>query len=268
MEQMIDIGINLMHRQFDRDRDQVLMSAAEAGVMQMMITGTSIRESEEAAAFAANHPGVLYSTAGIHPHDAKGCRGNTISKLKALAKLPQVVAIGECGLDYDRDFSPRDVQRHWFEEQIKLARDLNMPLFLHERAAFSDFKKILENYSEVCDKSVVHCFTGTGGELSAYLKLGCYIGITGWICDERRGGHLRRLVKMIPIHKLMVETDAPFLLPRNMVQKPKDRRNEPAFLPHVVQEIAKCMGKTPEEVARASYDNTLRFFGIVDSGNN
>lgn len=260
--QTIDIGINLTHRQFQPDREEVLQEAMEAGVSPLIITGTSVRGSEQAAAYAAKHPGVLYATAGIHPHDAKGCDDRSIDRLRALCRQPQVVAVGECGLDYDRDFSPRDVQRKWFAAQIDLAEELDMPLFLHERAAFADFHNLLQAHPRRCEKAVVHCFTGTGREMAAYLNLGCSIGITGWICDERRGGHLRAIVKQIPRDRLMIETDAPFLIPRNLKPRPRSNRNEPAYLPHIAAEIALCRGETVEELAVYTTENAKRFFGI------
>lgn len=259
---MIDIGLNLMSRQFEADREEIVLHAVEKGVCPLIITGTSLKESLRAAEYASAMPGKLYCTAGVHPHDAKSCNDSTMRELRKLAALPQVVAVGECGLDYDRDFSPRDVQREWFEKQVVLAEEMRLPLFLHERAAFKDFKEILTRHKEICSRSVVHCFTGDGAELGGYLKLGCYIGITGWICDERRGQHLRNLIKLIPLDRLMVETDAPFLLPRNLTEKPSDRRNEPAYLPHIVGDIAACLGRPYEEVARITDENTRRFFGI------
>ena len=259
--QYIDIGINLMHRSFNLDREAVVKNAFDAGVYPLIITGTSVRSSEIAADYAKKHKDI-YSTAGVHPHDAKSCNERTIDTLRKLAKTPQVVAIGECGLDYDRDFSPRDIQRKWFSEQIKLAKETGLPLFLHERAAFSDFKAILSEHKEICSKSVVHCFTGTKQELDAYLSLGCYIGITGWICDERRGLNLRSIVKNIPIEKLMIETDAPFLTPRNLRERPIDNRNEPVYLPHIAAEIAKCRGESTEFLANETTKNAKNFFGI------
>ncbi|AIQ50666.1 TatD family hydrolase [Paenibacillus sp. FSL R7-0331] len=257
---IIDIGVNLMHRSFQADREQVVEHAIANHVTPLIITGTSLRNSLEASRFAGRYPGKLYATAGVHPHDAKSCSEETMAKLKELAALPQVVAIGECGLDYNRDFSPRDIQRKWFAEQIRLALELNMPLFLHEREAFSDFMAILKEHS--VQKAVVHCFTGTQSELKAYIEMGLYIGITGWICDERRGKHLRELVRMIPLNRLMIETDAPFLTPRDLKEKPKDGRNEPAFLPHILQSIARCTGRTAEEVAKATTETAAEFFGI------
>lgn len=261
-QQYIDIGINLAHRQFQYDRDEVIERAKAVGVGAMIVTGTSVRASESASGLASRHSGYLYSTAGVHPHDAKSCDDRTIGQLRKLVAQPQVVAVGECGLDYDRDFSPRDVQRRWFEAQLQLADALEMPLFLHERAAFTDFRAMLAAFPQLCHRAVVHCFTGNRAELEAYLELGCSIGITGWICDERRGMELRSIVKHIPLEKLMIETDAPFLLPRNLREKPRENRNEPAYLPHIAHEIAFCRGDDPAEMAAKVWENTRRFFAL------
>ncbi|GLX67257.1 TatD family hydrolase [Paenibacillus glycanilyticus] len=257
---IIDIGVNLMHRSFHQDRDEVVARAAENHVTPLIITGTSLRNSVDAAQYAKQHSGKLYSTAGVHPHDAKNCNEETIGKLRELAALPQVVAVGECGLDYNRDFSPRDVQRRWFGEQIRLALELDMPLFLHEREASGDFVGMLKEHG--VQHAVVHCFTGTEAELKAYLELGYHIGITGWICDERRGRHLRELVRIIPLDQLMLETDAPFLTPRDLKEKPADGRNEPAILPHILRTVAECVGKPAEEVASATTRTAKKFFRI------
>lgn len=260
--QIIDIGVNLLHKQYDTDRETVVEKAISQNITPLIITGTNIKESKQAALYAGKYPTKLYSTAGVHPHDAKSCNDQTINQLKELAKLPQVVAIGECGLDYDRNFSPPAIQRKWFEKQICLAEELNMPLFLHERAAFTDFKAILSEHKEICSRCVVHCFTGTGKELMSYLSMDCFIGLTGWICDERRGQNLRSIVRMIPLKKLMIETDAPFLIPRNMKSDKKITRNEPLFLNHILKEIAECMGGKPENIADITTKNAKTFFGI------
>lgn len=256
----IDIGVNLMHRSFQEDREQVVERAAARGVAPLVITGTSLRSSREAARYAGGFPGKLFATAGIHPHDAKSCSEETLSGLRQLAALPQVVAVGECGLDYNRDFSPRDVQRKWFARQVQLAVELGLPLFLHEREASSDFIGLLKEHR--AENAVVHCFTGSAQELKAYLDLGFHIGITGWICDERRGRHLKELIRYIPLDRLMLETDAPFLTPRDLLEKPAGGRNEPAFLPHILKTAAACMGVTPEVLARATTENAKTFFGI------
>ncbi|BFH60795.1 TatD family hydrolase [Paenibacillus azoreducens] len=259
---IIDIGVNLTNRAFDQDREEAAVRAEAAGVSPLIITGTSVASSRKAADYAGLYPGKMYATAGVHPHDVKGCGADTLGTLRKLAALPQVVAIGECGLDYNRDFSPRDVQRRWFREQIKLAEELDMPLFLHERDAHGDFAAIMREHPEMIGKSVVHCFTGTGEELRTYLEMGFHIGITGWICDERRGQHLRELVKEIPLERLMIETDAPYLTPRDMRPKPKGGRNEPAFLVHILETVASCMGMEAEDVAAGTARTTKAFFRI------
>ncbi|NEW07871.1 YchF/TatD family DNA exonuclease [Paenibacillus sp. SYP-B3998] len=262
MTQFIDIGVNLMHRSFQQDREAVVIRAENEGVSPLILTGTSLRNSEESARYAGQFPGKLFATAGVHPHDTKNCTPQTIEKLRRLAALSQVVAIGECGLDYNRDFSPRDVQRKWFDEQIQLACELQLPLFLHEREAHVDFVRMLKPYAGKMSRAVVHCFTGSLQELHVYLSMGFYIGITGWICDERRGKHLRELVKRVPLDRLMIETDAPFLTPRDLAVKPQEGRNEPAFLPHIAKSIAACLGKAPEEVAEVTTRTAKSFFGL------
>jgi TatD DNase family protein len=259
---LIDIGVNLMHRSFNKDRNEVIKNAKDVGVSPLILTGTTERSSLEAKNFVSKFNGDLYSTAGVHPHNAKDCNENTINNLREIAKNPYVVAIGECGLDYNRDFSPRNKQKKWFERQIQLAIELNMPLFLHDRESYDDFKAILEKYEGKIKNAVVHCFTGNKKELESYIDLGCYIGITGWVCDERRGKTLAKLVKIIPEDKLMVETDAPFLTPRNMKNKPKNNRNEPNYLPHIFEDISLNMNKDPTELSKIVYQNTLDFFEI------
>ena len=273
---LIDIGINLMNSAYDRDRDEVVKAAAEAGVSPLVITGSGERSSLDAALYvsscSAQTPGALYSTAGIHPHEAKNCGNGTIDFLRELVreKSPDnsanrrfdIKAIGECGLDYNRNFSPRDIQRKWFIKQIELAAELSLPLFLHERDAFTDFSIILQGYVKSVPAALVHCFTGTGDDLECYLSLGCYIGITGWICDERRGKHLRELVKIIPPDRLLLETDGPYLLPRDLPFKAKNKRNEPRFLPHIAETVAKCLDKDPQQLAKETFANSKKFFGI------
>jgi TatD DNase family protein len=261
---LIDIGINLMNSAYDRDRDEVVKAASAAGVSPLVITGSGERSSLEAALYASAYgrPGALYTTAGVHPHEARNCGSGTIDFLKELVREKGAKAIGECGLDYNRDFSPRDVQRKWFIKQIELAAELSLPLFLHERDAFADFSTILSGYIKDVPAAVVHCFTGTAEELERYLSLGCYIGVTGWICDERRGKQLRELVKLIPKDRLMLETDGPYLLPRDLPIKVRNRRNEPRFLPHIVETVARHLGKDPAKLADETFSNTKRFFKL------
>jgi TatD DNase family protein len=258
----IDIGVNLCDKSFAKDLDQVIQSAHNAGVHHMVVTGTSTSGSRAAQLLAAQHPGKLSSTAGVHPHHAKDCDAETIEQLRALARKKEVVAIGECGLDYNRNFSPPDVQRKWFESQVQLACELDMPLFLHERDAAGDLLEILKEYRDRFPAAVVHCFTGEAEALHAYLDLDLHIGITGWICDERRGSHLHELVKDIALNRLMIETDAPYLMPRTIRPRPKTRRNEPKNLGYVLTTLAECLGLPESEVAAATSTTAKVFFGL------
>jgi TatD DNase family protein len=254
VDALVDIGVNLAHRRLYDDRVEVVARAREVGVVQIVATGTSVPMSRAVADLAAEHDGV-FATAGVHPHHAKDVDETTIATLRELAvSRPGVVAIGECGLDYDRDFSPRDVQREVFAAQLQLAVDVGLPVFLHERAAHEDFHRIVAEHRDALVGGVVHCFTGPGPELDAYLQLDMHIGITGWICDERRGLHLREIVARIPSSRLLLETDAPFLLPRTITPKPKGktRRNEPAMLPWVLRTVAQAVGRPAASVAAES----------------
>ncbi len=260
--ELIDIGLNLMHKSYNKDRIEVIENAKKVGVTKSIITGSDIKSSKQAAEYTKNYPDTLYSTCGVHPHDAKTCDDNTINTLRTLAKEDNVVAIGECGLDYNRNYSPQKVQRRWFEEQLILAEELDMPVFLHDRESYKDFSKILKKHQDIPEKSVVHCFTGTKEEVEDYLSLGCYIGITGWVCDERRGDQLREAIKVIPIEKLMIETDGPFLIPRDLPKKPKQTRNEPKYLPHILNRIANEINVPKEELASQVTKNTKDFFNL------
>lgn len=265
MHELIDIGVNLTHRSFARDRDAVIERARAAGVGTLILTGTSVAHSREALALARRHPGVLYSTAGIHPHDAKSATPETLRELRTLASQTEVVAVGECGLDFNRNFSPPAVQEQIFAAQVALAVELGKPLFLHERDAHEAFVAILDRAAGgggLAVPVVVHCFTGSRSSLDAYLRRGYSIGITGWICDERRGRELQQLVRHIPLDRLLLETDAPFLLPRDLQPKPAEGRNEPSTLAHIAAVVARCMGRPLAEVAAATTANARRFFRI------
>lgn len=260
-QRLVDIGANLTHRQIVDDLDELLGRADAAGVDRVVATGTTLASSRESATLAASRAGV-YATAGIHPHHASECDGDTREHLTLLLNKPGVVAVGECGLDYDRNFSAPEVQRKWYAAQLRLAADLQLPVFLHERAAHLDFAAILREHRSSLTDGVVHCFTGTAAELDVYLELDMHIGVTGWICDERRGLHLRELVPRIPASRLMIETDAPFLLPRTIRPRPKSRRNEPAFLTHVLDAVANAASRSRDQVAAETTATAERFFGL------
>jgi len=259
---LVDIGVNLTDKAFASDRDDILARAAQAGVRRIVATGTHLAGSQAAARLVEQYPGVVYATAGVHPHSASTCTDDTIDQLRELASRPGIVAIGECGLDYNRNFSPPEDQRRWFKAQVELAADVGLPLFLHDREASHDLLPVLRRHRQRLRGGVVHCFTGTASELDAYLELDLHIGITGWICDERRGTHLLELVHRIPDDRLMVETDAPYLVPRTIRPRPKRGRNEPAFLPYVVEAIAGALGRSPEDVARTTTQTANEFFRL------
>jgi len=258
--ELIDIGINLAHDSFDADREAVMTRARDVGVVQMVVTGSSEESTAKALALARAHAGRLFSTAGVHPHHAADVTPETLPALEAAAREPEVVAVGECGLDYFRDFSPRDLQRRAFCWQLEIAAKLGKPVFLHQREAHDDFLAILREHRVT--RGVAHCFTAGEKERDAYLELGLHIGITGWICDERRGLHLRDVVKGIPADRLLLETDAPYLLPRDIKPAPKSRRNEPHYLPNVARAVAAARGETTEAVAAASTVTARAFFGL------
>jgi TatD DNase family protein len=255
---LADIGANLTHPSFREDLDDVLTRARHAGVETIVVTGTSVEESRHAADLAAMRG--LVATAGVHPHHARDCDERTIPALREIAAHPKIVAIGECGLDFNRNYSPHAEQEKWFVAQLELAAELGKPLFLHSRDAHPRCAEILRN--QRVGKAVAHCFTGGAEELRAYLDLGLYIGITGWICDERRGAHLLGLVKEIPLDRLLLETDSPYLTPRDLRPQPKARRNEPAHLPHILRAVARARGEATEALAEATTRNARAFFGI------
>ena len=259
---LIDIGANLTHDSFDHDRDAVLQRARDAGVARMIVTGASREHSPKALALAQAHPGTLFATAGVHPHHAVEYTEECDAEMRALHAHPEVVAVGECGLDFFRDFSPRPAQRKAFERQLQIAVETQKPLFLHQRDAHADFMAIMKNFDGKLGPAVVHCFTGSREELFDYLDQDWHIGITGWLCDERRGQHLRDLVLHIPVNRLMVETDAPYLLPRTLKPMPKDRRNEPAFLPHIVEELARDRQEAVADTARITAETAAAFFRL------
>lgn len=260
--ELIDIGCNLTHDSFDGDREEVLERAREAGVVQMVVTGASEDGSVAALKLAKAYPGVLFATAGVHPHRAGDFSAETESVLRELATAPEVVAAGETGLDYFRDFSPRDAQRRAFERQLQIGIDTGKPLFLHQRDAHGDFIGILREVRGELSRAVVHCFTGSREELSEFLELDCHIGITGWICDERRGTHMKDYMADIPANRLMIETDSPYLKPRNLRPLVKTHRNEPRWLPWIAGTLAACRGETPEQLAASTTATARAFFDL------
>ncbi|MBN3560555.1 TatD family hydrolase [Aliamphritea spongicola] len=259
---LIDIGVNLSDSSFSKDWHEVAEQAALAGVSPLILTGTNMPENHQCLEMCQQSSVPLFTTAGVHPHSASEYSADTTEQLRQLLKEDKVVAVGETGLDFNRNFSPPEAQIYAFEQQLELAAETGLPLFLHERDAHQKQLEMLSAFREHISGGVAHCFTGTREELYNYLDLDLYIGITGWICDERRGSHLHPLLKDIPADRLMLETDAPYLLPRDIRPKPKSRRNTPLNLPHILQVVAELVGKTAEQVARESRATSLTFFNL------
>ncbi|WP_416465608.1 TatD family hydrolase [Pseudomonas sp. LFS044] len=263
--QLIDIGVNLTNSSFHDQQAAIVERAIEAGVVQMVLTGTSLAVSEQALELCqqldpdSRH---LFATAGVHPHDAKAWDANSERQLRQLLNEERVRAVGECGLDFNRDFSPRPLQEKALEAQLALAAELRLPVFLHERDASERLLAILKGYRDHLPAAVVHCFTGEREALFAYLDMDLHIGITGWICDERRGMHLHPLVGNIAQGRLMLESDAPYLLPRSLRPKPKSGRNEPAFLPEVLREVALHRNESVEQTAAHTTATAKAFFQL------
>ncbi|AZD94043.1 MULTISPECIES: TatD family hydrolase [Pseudomonas] len=265
--QLIDIGVNLTNPSFAEKHRAVLDRAYAAGVCQLVLTGTSVEGSEQALELSRqlDESGrQLFSTAGIHPHCASDWNADSAQRLRNLLKESSVKAVGECGLDFNRDFSPRPQQEKVLEEHLALAVELQLPVFLHERDASQRLLEIVRDFRDRLPAAVVHCFTGEQRALFNYLDLDLHIGITGWICDERRGTHLHPLVREIPRGRLMLESDAPYLLPRSLRPKPKNGRNEPAYLTEVLREVALHRGESQEELASHSTASARAFFALPE----
>ncbi|WP_105189483.1 TatD family hydrolase [Pseudoalteromonas sp. T1lg48] len=254
---MIDAGVNLSSSQFRHDLDTVVTRAREAGVQSMMVIGCDEADSQQALELAQQFD--LYSCAGIHPHNAKDATDDFAANLTAMAQAKEVIAIGECGLDYNRDFSPRPQQRDVFARQLALANELDMPVYLHERDAHDDMLAMLREYQP---RGVLHCFTGNRQQAQNYLDLGLYLGITGWVCDERRGSDLNDALNVLPMNRLLIETDAPYLLPRTIRPKPKSRRCEPAHLSYVVAHLSQHYQVSPVQLSATSVANFHSLFAL------
>ncbi|KAI1278038.1 3'-5' ssDNA/RNA exonuclease TatD [Halotydeus destructor] len=281
---IVDIGANLTNKKYSRDLDQVVQRAKDSGVQKIMVTGTSLHESKEALRLTRLYPGTLYSTAGIHPHDAKMWTEESYDVLKELAGNVECVAVGECGLDFNRNFSPQDIQLEVFEKQVQLACDLKKPLFVHERDAHEDMVKILSKFEGKLPPTVIHCFTGTTVEAQKYIDMGLYIGLTGYLWKDKSENGVRKILedRVIPINRLLVETDSPFMYPNTRASKLPEavkasltekslsflqryctfQRNEPCSLPVTVEMIASYMNMKPEDVAIKTSFNALKIFGL------
>jgi TatD DNase family protein len=261
--QLVDIGANLCHESFSHDLSEVIVAAQTACVSHIIVTGTDRESNEAALRLSHAHPDYFSCTAGYHPHVADRFDASALASIRELAGADKCVAIGETGLDFNRNFSSREAQLKAFEEHLQLAAELALPLFLHQRDAHPEFVALLRRYREQIPGGVVHCFTDTLEALKDYLELDMYIGITGWVCDERRGADLQSIVGQIPADRLLIETDAPYLLPRTIRPRPKTRRNEPKYLVEVLHTLARCCGRPAEQLAEETSANAKRLFGVM-----
>ncbi|MFQ3248607.1 MAG: TatD DNase family protein [Glaciecola sp.] len=260
--QWFDVGVNLLDRRFTAL--DVINRGSQQSVKQMCVISSTLEESLAAQKLVSKHNKSagyqqLVFTAGVHPHNADGFSDDFIPQLHQLSSDANMVAFGECGLDFNRNFSTKENQLKAFEAQLNCAADLKKPVYLHERDAFEDQIRLLKKYLPSIPNAIVHCFTGSKAQMEAYLELGCYIGITGWVCDDKRGSDLQEAVKSLPLERLLLETDAPYLFPKNM--KPRAKNNEPCFLPHVAEKVASLKGLEIKKLANASVENAQRVFG-------
>lgn len=259
MSCLFDIACNFSSERFDDDLLEVIERAKLNNVSKFLIISASLSDFPKLHQIYTNYIEDSFFTIGTHPHHANEINKDEIQIMREMIKLHNPSCIGETGLDFFRNHSTYDEQIYAFEEQIKLSIEFDKPLYLHQRDAHKDFISLVRKYKNDIPKAVVHCFTGTHKELEDYLELGFYIGLTGWICDERRNIELRESIRSIPLDKIMVETDSPFLIPRNLEKKPKNNRNEPSFLPHIVNEIATLVGLEKNELTDITYKNTIEF---------
>jgi len=260
MSSLFDIACNFSSERFDNDLEMVIDRAIKENVNKFLVVSASIKEFDKVYKIYQKHSENCLFTIGTHPHHAKEFDASSSKLMTELVNNFQPNSIGETGLDFFRNISSYEEQIFAFEEQIKISIQSSKPLFLHQRDAHKDFIKLIKPYKNDIKKAVVHCFTGTQEELDDYLELGFHIGLTGWICDERRNVDLRKSLKNIPIDKLMIETDCPYLIPRNLNNKPKSNRNEPAYLPHIANEIALLMNIDKDKLIDITYKNSINFF--------
>ena len=256
---LFEAGLNLFSAQFDADRFELLQRSRDAHVRYQLCIASDLAEAHHNLDVCRSLPDVL-STAGVHPHQAARVNESWLTELTQLLAEPQVRAIGECGLDFNRMFSPEQQQIAVFEAQLELAQQIDKPVYLHERDALDTKLSLLRSHQ--IQHGIAHCFTGTRQAMAQYLDLGLYIGITGWVCDERRGMDLQDAVRYLPLDRLILETDAPYLLPRNLTNKPKSRRNEPAFLPAIAAMIAELKQCPLEQVLAAAWQNSCKLFQV------
>lgn len=248
---LIDAHAHLEAPQFAADLPQVLQRARAAGVERIVTVGATPQDWQRAHRIVQEHP-FLYGALGLHPHVAS--EEVDLERLRDLLAGERMVAVGEVGLDFYRDLSPRDVQRRRFGQMLELAEELGLPVVVHVRQAHAEALEVLRAHRV---RGMVHCFGGSYREAASYLDLGLYLSISGTVTYPRADA-LREVVGRLPLDRLLVETDAPYLAP----VPHRGRRNEPALLVHTVREVARAMGTDPERVAQATWENARRLFGL------
>ncbi len=262
---LTDTHTHLGFPQFDSDRERVIERAKTAGIKAIVNVGADLASSQAAVALAEAYP-QIYAAVGVHPHDAKTLTGETLEELRDLANHPRVVAIGEIGLDFYRDLSPRDKQHQAFQQQLALASEIGKPVIIHDRDAHSEVMAILRHWIESSHKpaaishqpvGVLHCFSGDLAMAQEAIELDFYISIAGPVTFKNAQG-LRELVRQFPLEKLLVETDCPYLAPHPY----RGKRNEPAYVKLVAQEVARIQGVSLEAVARITSDNAQALFAL------
>ena len=261
---LVDICVNLTDGVFSGKEKTIIDEANKNGVTKMVLVGNDLKSSKKVSKLAEQFN--LVSTAGYHPHNAKDWDEKSYNELLEIIKLKQVKAVGECGLDFNRNFSTPEIQNTVFLEHIAIAKETKLPLFVHERDAFHQMHSILKENIDECENIVVHCFTGTKNSLIDYLDLGVHIGLTGWVSDDRRGKHLRDFIDIIPDDKLLIETYSPYLSPYISSKKPEvtsgmKHLNKPEYLVEVAKDVAKYRNQPYDYVCEITYQNYLNFFG-------
>ncbi|UCG45951.1 MAG: TatD family hydrolase [Candidatus Bathyarchaeota archaeon] len=255
---LIDTHAHLQWASFNKDREKVIERAREAGVKRIVNIGFDIKGSQSAVRQAESHMG-LYATVGVHPHNASQLGSVALNELKKLAESSKVVAIGEIGLDYYRDLSPRDVQRRAFEAQLSLAEELDLPVVVHNREAHTETLNALSDFRGR-GEIIMHCFSGSSGKAEEYIGLGFYLSFAGTVTFPNAHS-LRETVARVDLGRMLIETDSPWLAP----QRVRGRRNEPAFLPFIAEEIAKLKGISIDELAKATTENANEVFQLGDT---
>ena len=254
-----DIGANLTHESFKKDLDMVIKEAKLNKVKKICITSTTVEDTKISLKISEKEQDFFITTCGIHPHYADTFKESNIKEIKQLSEHTSVKAIGETGLDFNRNFSKKENQILCFKSQIEIAQELNLNLFLHQRDAHKDFMNCFNNV-DLKVNAVVHCFTEDKEKFYEYLDRGFWIGFTGWICDPVRGKHMIDLISNMPLDRIMIETDSPYLMPKNL--KIKGRRNEPKFIVEVAKRIAILQNKSLEDISQIFFENSLKFFDL------